>query len=87
MPPKGWKRARPLTSDDYASSIVLCESAARILTVVAQKHSDLPCLLATLTFAEQVVEKLQERKAQADQRQTPSSVVPPDADRPEGKRS
>ena len=80
MPPKGYKKVKPLTSDDYASSIVLCESAVRILTVVAQKHSDLPCLLATLTFAEQVVEKLQLLQAQADQRPS-STPLSPDADR------
>jgi hypothetical protein len=84
MPPRGYKKARPLTSDDYASSIVLCQSAVGVLTVVAQKHQDLPCLLATLTFAEQVVEKLRERKAQVDPRQVgegpPQGI--PEGDRP-----
>jgi hypothetical protein len=83
MPPKGYKAPPKITAEDCGDAAELCNAAAINLAIIAKRHVDIPKLLAALSFAQEAVEILyQRRDALADSRQTPSSVVPPDVDRP-----
>jgi Ser/Thr protein kinase RdoA (MazF antagonist) len=86
VPPRGYRKIQPLTAEDCGNAADLCNAAAITLAIVAKKHTDIPKLLAALTFAQEAADELWKRRAsltheQADQRQS-TTPLPPDADRP-----
>jgi hypothetical protein len=89
VPPKGWKRPKPLSADDYGMSLHHMQAILQNAEGLAKRHHDLPRMAVLLTIARDADKELSAAALQAvsheqaDQRHSPPLVPqPPDADRP-----
>ena len=51
MPPKGFKKPKPLTSDDYGMSLHHMQAILQNAEGLAKRHPDLPRVAVLLTIA------------------------------------
>jgi hypothetical protein len=58
MPPKGWKRPKPLTADDYGLSLHHMQAILQNAQGLAKRHADLPRLSVLLTIAQDAEKEL-----------------------------
>jgi hypothetical protein len=70
MPPKGWRRPRTLTADDYAISLRFMESVVQMANGLAQLHPNLPRMSVLLTIAEDAQKELAVAVAAARRHET-----------------
>jgi hypothetical protein len=73
MPPKGWRRPRTLTADDYAISLRFMESVVQMANGLAQLHPNLPRMSVLLTIAEDAQKELAAAVAAARRHETADS--------------